>query len=45
MRFHTDELDSRLRQYVGGYRGTLGLGYLVLGRPRSASRPGGADGR
>ncbi|MEV4494339.1 methyltransferase domain-containing protein [Micromonospora arborensis] len=26
------ELDDRLRQYVGGYRGVLGLAYLVLGR-------------
>ncbi len=26
------ELDDRLRQYVGGYRGILGLAYLVLGR-------------
>lgn len=26
------ELDDRLREYVGGYRGVLGLGYLVLGR-------------
>ncbi|WFE99206.1 methyltransferase domain-containing protein [Micromonospora sp. WMMD964] len=26
------ELDERLRQYVGGYRGVLGLAYLVLGR-------------
>ncbi|MGH3715891.1 MAG: methyltransferase domain-containing protein, partial [Micromonosporaceae bacterium] len=27
-----DELDARLRQYVGCYRGVLGLAYLVLGR-------------
>ncbi|MET8121365.1 methyltransferase domain-containing protein [Micromonospora sp. NPDC005189] len=26
------ELDDRLRQYVGGYRGVVGLAYLVLGR-------------
>ncbi|MGC4770227.1 SAM-dependent methyltransferase [Micromonospora sp. DT44] len=26
------ELDDRLREYVGGYRGVLGLAYLVLGR-------------
>ncbi|MEK8105168.1 hypothetical protein NKG94_08085 [Micromonospora sp. M12] len=26
------ELDDRLHQYVGGYRGVLGLAYLVLGR-------------
>ncbi|WP_406069541.1 methyltransferase domain-containing protein [Micromonospora sp. NBC_01638] len=26
------ELDDRLSQYVGGYRGVLGLAYLVLGR-------------
>ncbi|MEU8184881.1 methyltransferase domain-containing protein [Micromonospora sp. NPDC049044] len=26
------ELDDRLREYVGGYRGILGLAYLVLGR-------------
>lgn len=38
-----DELDSRLRQYVGGYRGILGLGYLVLGRPRAAAQPGSGD--
>ncbi|MET8526901.1 methyltransferase domain-containing protein [Micromonospora sp. NPDC005172] len=25
------ELDDRLREYVGGYRGVLGLAYLVLG--------------
>jgi hypothetical protein len=27
-----DELDARLRDYVGVYRGILGLAYLVLGR-------------
>ncbi|MGK5440913.1 SAM-dependent methyltransferase [Micromonospora sp. URMC 105] len=27
-----EELDDRLRQYVGVYRGVLGLGYFVLGR-------------
>ncbi|WP_234359317.1 cyclopropane-fatty-acyl-phospholipid synthase family protein [Plantactinospora sp. BC1] len=27
-----DELDARLREYVGVYRGLLGLGYFVLGR-------------
>lgn len=27
-----DELDARLREYVGVYRGTLGLAYFVLGR-------------
>ncbi|MFG1842587.1 SAM-dependent methyltransferase [Micromonospora sp. NPDC049175] len=26
------QLDDRLREYVAGYRGTLGLAYLVLGR-------------
>lgn len=26
------ELDDRLREYVDGYRGVLGLAYLVLGR-------------
>jgi cyclopropane fatty-acyl-phospholipid synthase-like methyltransferase len=27
-----EELDTRLREYVGSYRGVLGLGYFVLGR-------------
>ncbi|WP_229403439.1 SAM-dependent methyltransferase [Micromonospora okii] len=27
-----EELDARLREYVGVYRGVLGLAYLVLGR-------------
>ena len=27
-----EELDDRLREYVGVYRGVLGLGYFVLGR-------------
>jgi cyclopropane fatty-acyl-phospholipid synthase-like methyltransferase len=27
-----DDLDTRLREYVGVYRGLLGLAYLVLGR-------------
>lgn len=27
-----DELDARLREYVGVYRGVLGLAYFVLGR-------------
>ncbi|SCG73256.1 class I SAM-dependent methyltransferase [Micromonospora inositola] len=27
-----EELDARLREYVGIYRGVLGLGYFVLGR-------------
>ncbi|MER6593236.1 hypothetical protein ABT214_15565 [Micromonospora purpureochromogenes] len=27
-----EELDDRLREYVGVYRGVLGLAYFVLGR-------------
>ncbi|GAB3186392.1 hypothetical protein FHX75_12725 [Micromonospora palomenae] len=27
-----EELDDRLREYVGIYRGVLGLAYFVLGR-------------